>query len=756
MWQAGCQTGGMDLKSFVQRASGSKAIPAHPVLLQGEPPITVRGFNQPERRVAFGQREAGRHLAAYGGSVDAIDWVMNCVKLIAETASEADWHFERDGEKLVNHKGPLDRSVSEAPTMAVKLFEEPNPYMGWHEHFELTIIDYILAGNAYWLHWRQNDAGQPLALYRLSPRHVKVVPGPFGVEQYEYQLPEMSEPMRISPEEITHFRQANPHNPHFGLGHVQGASRMLDAEIALTDTVASYFEKRAQPSMVVQSERRVPDAVFKKLKGQLRAMYSGPRNAGQLMVLEAGLKYQSISPSAVEAGFENLSKLSRDRILALFRVPAVLLGIQETGDTKFNEAQRVFDTKTMRPLLDKLQTEITRSIAKAWELDFVIEYDYIMPIEDRLKLASTFAAIPGVKLGEVRDYVGLPLLGDERDDMVLNLPGEEVDAGGHPEIADRNLAGEPGRPPKGSNTAAFPEPGGALPAAAKVSRKGWVRNQPALIPPPDKGGPQTLEELSERLNALVEQKAAVVLEQPERTDLERRITPPNDVLKGDREAQIDAIQADLEADLINASHTLERALLDHVEGKASGTIYQRIKNSEAWKTFQAQITDALERASRRAITAAAVQQARVGIRPEEELDADDLAKLLVHDRKIGGKSIMQTLRDRISQKVLKIQQAAGGRDDLEAAVREGIASWQGSGASSVALTSLTHAYNEGVLSIAELAGFFEVFVHDGDDHDQPCVDANGQVWSIEKARENRLEHPNCRRGFTILTDPAVT
>lgn len=727
----------MNLKSIaLAQSPDAKAIVAHPALTSGEPQLVVRDANNP-RRVAFGQREAARHLEAYGGKNDSIDWVVSCVKLISETASEANWHFEKDGEKLLNYRrkeSPTDAKV--APLMAVKLFEEPNPYMDWAEHIELTIIDYLMVGNAYWLHWRQNESGQPLALYRLSPRHVKVVPGVFGVEAYEYQLPEMREPMRIKPEEITHFRQANPHNQHFGLGHIQGASRMLDLELALTNTQASYFENHAQPSMVVQSDRRVPDAVFRKLKSQLKAMYSGPRNAGSMMILEAGLKYQAISPSASEAAFESLSKLSRDRILSLFRVPGVLLGINSSGSdsaSNITSAQRIFDTKTMRPLLDKMQKAISRSISQAWDLDFIIEYDYIMPIEDRIKLTSSFASIPGVKLGEVREYAGLPLLGDERDDLVLNLPGEEVDPGYHPDIADRNLNGEGGRPPKGENTAAFPEPGQQLPSGAKVSGK-------AL----------SLEDALARIEA-----KAVKLEQDYRTDIEARIVAPDDVLKADREAEVDLIAADLRAELTDAAHSLERSLLDHVEGKAGGTIYQRIKKSEAWKAFQERVTESLEKASKRALSAAVVQQGRLGIFPEEDVDYDALAKALIHDKDIGGKSITDTLKKRIGKYVLEIQQKQGTQDQLEQAVREAISVWKDSNADTIALTNLTHAYNEGVLTAAELAGYVDVYVHDGDDHDQPCQDANGQVWTLEHARANRLEHPNCRRGFTILTDPTV-
>jgi len=734
----------MDFKSFVRaQDAGAKAIVAHPALLSDDPVITVRGLEGANRRVAFGQREAGRHLSAYGGKSDAIDWVMNCVKLISETASEADWHFEKDGERYVNFKDPLAPKASKlAPLAVVNLFEEPNPYMNWSEHIELTIIDYLLTGNAYWLHWRQNEAGQPLALYRLSPALIKVVPGQFGVDFYEYQLPEMKEPMRIPPSEMTHFRQANPHNQHFGLGHIQGAARMLDSEIALTDTLAAYFEKAAQPSMVVQSDRRVPDAVFRKLKGQLRAMYSGPKNAGNLMVLEAGLKYQAVSPTAAQAGFENLSKLSRDRILSLFRVPPALLGIQEVGDAKINESQRVFDTKTMRPLLDKMQKVISRTVSQAWDLDFVIEYTYIMPIEERLKLTQSFASIPGVRVREVREYAGLPLLGDDNDDLILNLPGEEVPEGYHPEIADRNLEGEGGRPPNGENTALFPKDGEPLPKGAKVRRPGAK----AL----------TLSEISDRLEILAIEKKAVTFEPADRTDIEKRIIAPDDVTKADREDAIDGIAAALERELADASHDLERALLDHVEGKAGGTtLYQRIKKSQGWKAFEDRITSALHEANKRALSQAAIDQGRLGIKPDEPMDYDAISKQLIYDRKIGGKAITETLRKKVADKVLAIQRKQGTRLEFEEVVREDMSNFQGGHASTVALTNLTHAYNEGVLTLAELNGDDRVFVHDGDQDDEPCIAANGSVWTVAEARERRLEHPRCRRGFTILPSATI-
>jgi len=748
----------MDLKSFVRAQEpryGTKAIPNIPALREAAT-LTYSADDSKRVRTPFGQREAFRHLQAYGGDNDAIDWVMNCVKLIVETASTADWHLlNNKGEQLFVPGGNVaekPEGMSDAPLMLGELLLEPNPYMSLDELIELTLIDYLLVGNAYWMKWRTNDAGQPLALYRLAPPYVKVLPGPFGVEGYTYDVPGRGK-LELKPEQVMHFKTANPHSPYLGLGIIQGGSRMLDLELALTETQASYFEKRAQPSMVVQSDRRVPKDVFKRLQSQLRAMYGGPRNAGALMVLEAGLKYQSIAPSAQEAGFENLTKLSRDRILALFRVPGTLLGLADQTAVAGNPTndQRIFDTKTMRPLLNKLQAAITKGVVSAWDCKFEIEYDYIMPIEDRLRLASTFAALPGVKVKEVREYAKLPPLEGEDEpigEVILNMPGENVDAGGHPQIADNNLAGEPGRPPNPSNTSAFPANGEIPPgAAARRTSLAAADNKKAMVE----------ESLAERISRIRDKSFQKAMTQPDggRTDMHKRITPPEDVLQDDRDAAIDAVTGDLEVELKDAIHSLERGLLDELEaayeGKAPGDrLRSKLRKSKAWTAFSAALSAAMEKAARRSISAAVIQQNRVGRTPEDEIDYDALVREVVY-RAGGARKISANLKDDVAQKVARALETGQTKGDLEQAIREAMDFWRESHAETVAMTEAVHAYNEGVITVAELTGHNAVFVHDGRDHDQPCIDADGSVWDLDKARENRLEHPRCRRGFTPVT-----
>lgn len=735
-----------DLKSFVraQEVVDQKAIPAHPGLmaLNQDPPMYTTGSER--IRTPFAQSEASRHLQAYGGRNDAIDWVMNCVRLIVETASTADWHFEKDGVKYYTKKNPdLPSNSKDAPYLLAKLFEEPNPYMNLEELFELTLIDYLLVGNAYWMKWRTNDVGQPLALYRLAPPYVKVLPGQFGVEGYTYQVPG-HDPMKLSTADVVHFRAPNPHSAYLGLGLIQGGSRMLDLDLALTDTQAGYFEKRAMPSMVVQSDRRVPKEVFNRLRNQLRSMYGGPRNSGALMVLEAGLKYQSIAPSAVEAGFESLSRMSRDRILALFRVPGALLGLSDNtavaGDP--SNDQRIFDTKTMRPLLNKFQAAVTKGVVDAWGLEFVVDYDYIMPVQDRLRLASTFAALPGVRVREVREYAGLPPLGKAIDEIVLNMPGEPVPPGGHPQIASYNLAGQGGRPPNPSNTAAFPA-NGSIPAGGAARRTSLAAgdNTKAFID-------STAEEVSvlERMEEIMQRKALA----PQAL---------SDELLDDRTAAVDGIAATLEAEIKNAVHALERGLLDDLEGaydgKAPGDrLRSKIRKSAAWGKFLDKLSSSIEKAAKAALSAAAVQQARLGRKPDEDIDYDALAREIVY-RTGGVRKITANFKNEVAQRLATALKDGESRADLERAIRSSMDFWREGHAETVALTEAVQAYNEGTLTVAELTGHSHVYVFDGDQNDEPCIEANGQTWTIEHARQNRLQHPRCRRAFSPVATPTV-
>jgi HK97 family phage portal protein len=237
--------------------------------------------------------------------------------------------------------------------------------------------------------------------------------------------------------------------------------RVFDGEIALTDTKASYFENGARLQGVLEAEQAVSDSNAAKLRRQFAGIYGGAKQAFQVAVLGRGLKYNTIQSNAAEAEFGLLSDQSRDRIFAMFRVPKIMLGIatESSSTTGPSEERRNFDNKRMRPIMNTLQTLLSRELTMAFGYRLKIDYEYQMPIEDQFKLAGEFASAPGILVKEVRAKYNLKPLREEMDDeaeakeieeTVLNMPNpiNADEPGGTP---DRALPGEPGAPAKGEN-----------------------------------------------------------------------------------------------------------------------------------------------------------------------------------------------------------------------------------------------------------------------------------------------------------------
>lgn len=714
------------LERIIMGQAESKAIPAVPQLLDGEP-MQVVSPGRTDTQGLISQRESSRHFTAYGGS-QAIDWVMDCVRVYSDAAKDAGFYFEQNGNRveLGNPSNiSADSTAINDPTLKL-LFKLPNPFMSWGDLIELCVIDLLMVGNAYWYKWRQDESGKPLALYRLAPPYVKIVPGQFGVDRYEYQPPGAREPLKIPAAAVLHMKLPNPHSPYWGLGLIQGGGRAYDLELALTDSQAWFLENRSEPSIVLQSDRRVPRDVFNKLMMQLRSRLNRRTN-GELLLLESGLKAQSVSRHSADAIFPDLTKMSRDRILAMFRLSPRLLGVgdEAAGADKDVDVRQEFDNYTLKPFLARIATNITLGLLTPWDLEFYFDYQHVLPHSVILENSSSFAKMPGVKVKEIRRFL-MPLgvldgesTGDKSiDDYILNMPGTNFDENGKPIAgdaahADQPLAGEPGRPPLPQNTRAFPRDG-KLPKSAAVRKA---------------SGKALLDELDGRLSKI---------QRPEPIDLDSR----NDGVDSAAQAMLPGLR--------DAIHILERGLLDHSEGKA-GDLKDRIKGSNIWGSFTDALAEAIQKGTTRAISAAAVHQ--LGAGRSSDLDYEAIAKELLF-RRGGINQITKNLRDEVVQKVGKVLKEGGSRDDVDRVIREAMDFWREGHMETVALTEAVHAYNEGTLAVAESNGFSHVLVEDGTDSDAACAEANNALWTIDHAREHRLEHPRCRRAFTPYNPPA--
>jgi HK97 family phage portal protein len=772
------------------RAQG-KALGPHPALMDSTTPVSVYQPGASRQDALLSQRSAAVHMQAYGGA-QAIDWVYDCVNLYADAVRTAPYSLRKpDGTVLVKHKTdgtPPEHEIG--PQALYDLLDKPNPYMLYDELFWLLVIDLLLVGNGYWLKWRTNDKGQPLSLYRMAPSYVKIVPDANGPGSYEYQPPGAREPIKLDAQDVIHFRRPDPSDGFYGMGVIQGAGRSMDLSLAVTDTLASYFENQASPSLIVQSERRVPREVFRKIQQQLRNKIGGSRKAGELLVLEAGLKASTLDTSAKDALFDVIAKMDRDRIYSKFRAAPELFGQSSgTGSNKVSDFRREFDNYTLRPFMDGLQRLVSDSLASAYGCEFVINYRYTAPPEEAIKIGESVAAMPGVMIREIRrQYAQFGIeesTGDpEIDNLVINVPGEELDPNGQNGLADQSLGSEPGRPPKLKNTASFGvakvrKPSGKALAdmdemVAGVSY-GFRTPLTGYRYPNGRSGDFRTEEgkaLSASLRlqlaadrarithaGRVPEGKAVTNAAGERVTVGNKLQGeqrPDDTYASERDADINAAVTYMETALADAATTLERGLLDHVDGKAlrnQSDLVKRVRSSEAWKVFREQLDAVLMEGARRSITASVMTQSAAGRTPEDELDYDEIAASVIR-RPEGVRGIVKTLKDRVA---MRLQRALEKGDDPIPAVIQGevqtvIRDWKTNQASSIADSEAVEAYNEATLTVAEATDSPQVYVVEEDDApDEGCQEAGGSVWDIAYARKHRKEHPRCRRAFIPLT-----
>lgn len=418
------------------------------------------------RHMRISQTEAAKHLEVYGGRY-AVDWVMDCVDVYATTYADAPYHFENDEGERFEARDKSKRDADDfksAPFDLRGLLDQPNPQTDGNQFRQQLMIDYLMVGNSYWLKFGNPE--RPKALYRLDPRYIQIRPGARrDVVEYVYVKPGSTE-RRFKVNEVIHVKRPNPHSPYFGIGVIAGGARVIDIELAMSASMNAYYENGTRLSGVLETDRTLQPAMFNKIRRSFSAMYQGVSAGYQVAVLERGLKFKPIQSTAADAEFSKLSPQIRSRIAAMFKLPLSMLGDVGQGDSNSvnKESRRTWSNDIMKPLIGRIDSQLTSQLTAYYGLRLITDYAYEMPIEDQYDLGAVFSATPGVTVREVRERMGLPPLGNDIDDMVLNLPGEEENES---EVKDRNLGPEGGRPPKGENTASFPK-SGKLPKDAKV------------------------------------------------------------------------------------------------------------------------------------------------------------------------------------------------------------------------------------------------------------------------------------------------
>ncbi len=277
----------------------------------------------------------------------------------------------------------------------------------------------MLHGNGYVQVLRDAD-GHPVELFALRPERVTILPDASGwPAAFAYKVGEKA--MRIEALDdfgrpnLIHVRHFHPLDDHYGAGCLEAADEAVAIHNAAARWNRSLLENAARPSGALVYDPGEPGAAlssdqFERIKAELTAAYAGQVNAGRPMLLEGGLKWQSLSLTPADMDFATLKAAAARDIALAFGVPPMLLGIP--GDNtyaNYREANRALWRLTLLPVAGKILSALAEGLSPWFrEARIVVDLDAVPALaEDRERLWTQVSAATFLSDDEKRAMLGI-------------------------------------------------------------------------------------------------------------------------------------------------------------------------------------------------------------------------------------------------------------------------------------------------------------------------------------------------------------
>jgi HK97 family phage portal protein len=274
------------------------------------------------------------------------------------------------------------RVVAKDHPLQFLLHSEPNNEQTAVEFFEFVMLSLLLAGNAYV--WKQYNSGiggsrRILNLVPLVPIRVSVNRQNDNSLLYDYVDFNGNAYQNLSKADILHIRGPSL-DGMMGLSPLSYAREVIGTTIAANTAGATVFRNGLKASGVLQSDQILTPKQREDLRNHMQMF--GTENAGGVITLEAGFKYQQITMSPADAQLLDTQKFNVEEICRWFGVPPHMVG-STSNSTSWGsglEQQALgFLTYCLGPWLARIEDAIRRSCftdaekARGYYAEFSVE-----------------------------------------------------------------------------------------------------------------------------------------------------------------------------------------------------------------------------------------------------------------------------------------------------------------------------------------------------------------------------------------------
>jgi HK97 family phage portal protein len=277
----------------------------------------------------------------------------------------------------------------------------------------------LLHGNGY-VQIMKDAAGEPFELFALRPDRVQIIADQAGWPQgIDYTVGAERRRMPFLDEDgwpgLVQIKAMHPLEDHYGASALAAAHQAVRIHNAASAWNRALLDNAARPSGALVYDggdgAGLTTDQFERLKCELASAFSGAGNAGRPMLLDGGLKWQSMALSPADMDFATLKSTAAREIALAFGVPPMLLGLP--GDntySNYREANRALWRLTLLPLASKLFGALSEGL-QAWfpGASIGVDLDLVPALsEDRERLWKQVSDADFLTEAEKRELLGFP------------------------------------------------------------------------------------------------------------------------------------------------------------------------------------------------------------------------------------------------------------------------------------------------------------------------------------------------------------
>lgn len=596
-----------------------------------------------------------------------------------------------------------------------KLIARPNAFMGERELWMYTMVYLGIGGNAYW-HKVRNARGQVIELWPYHALAIQAYRDPTTSHWIDHYVHTTADGRQVvvPVDDIVHFKwpSVDLAQPWLAQPPLLAVSAEVGADNEMTLYLQSLMLNDAIPrTVLVQNPNRFmsPDEI-ERAKSQFMASY-GSNKRGGIMILEAGTEIKRLGLDLQEMAFDAMHKVPEKRIAAAFRVPLSVAGIGDDPTySNSEEAYSRYVRSTLAPLWKLADDEVQNSLGDefgVWVERDLTKVTALQEDQNQLWIRVNSAFQVGrLTLNQANQLCGLPPVagGDVYlwSASVFPVPQQQVGALASAE-AEAALT-----PPAPVQALPAPDPATVdatgTPDAPKQAEKASMATARRLA--------RALQRIRRRIEPRCEKAIAGYFADLAETMVQRAKDSAKDALL----PTVD--QLALEIDGIKLVDVLQRYYLDIIQA--------------SWETWNVSI--GIEAAFEQTDPAVVATLAQAGyqVRQIHETTRTAVQELLQYGAEQGWSldQLVEGTADHVGLRNIIIETYTGR-------------------AKTIARTELGTAQQACAIDRYAAAGIDQIYVHDNgmDDSDPRCTALNGTTQSLDWARQNLLQHPNCVRCF---------